>query len=63
MTYEYIYDEEKGFYYVPRAPSICEARTRESLFLKHFGETPAIVSPSAWTLLKNRYKTLKLKEE
>lgn len=60
MTYEYILDEKKNFYYVPRAPSLCEARERESLFMKYFGETPLIASPQLWTFLLQDNKVRQL---
>ena len=60
MTYEYILDEKKNFYYVPRAPSLCQARERESLFMKYFGETPLIASPRLWSLLLQNHKVRKL---
>ena len=63
MVYEYIYDEVREFYYVPRAPSVCEARTRATNFQKHFGEEPLIVSPQVWEMLKQKHKVLKLKED
>ena len=60
MTYEYILDEKKNFYYVPRASSLCEARERESLFMKYFGETPLIASPQLWTFLLQDNKVRQL---
>jgi len=57
MNYIYIYDERREFYYVPRAPSFCEAKTRSSIFMKHFGDEPLIVSPEAWEVLKEKFKT------
>lgn len=56
MTYEYILDESKNFYYVPRTPSLCAARERESLFLKYLGESPLIVSPKVWSFLLKEHK-------
>ena len=56
MTYEYIYDEKKNFYYTPRLPSLCEARQRESLFMKYLGESPLIASPQLWIFLIKEHK-------
>jgi len=56
MIYEYILDEKKNFYYVPRASSLCDARERESLFLKYLGESPLIVSPKVWGFLLKEHK-------
>jgi hypothetical protein len=62
MKHEYIYDNNREFYYVPRAPSACEARTRASIFLKHFGDTPLIVNPKAWQVLSEKFKIKYLEE-
>lgn len=56
MTYEYIYDEKRNFYYAPRLPSLCGARERESIFMKYFGDSPLIASPELWTLLLKDHK-------
>jgi len=58
----YIYDEQKEFYYVPRAPSLCEARTRASIFMKHLGVEPLIVNPETWEILTSKFKTKLLEE-
>jgi len=62
VRYEYIYDEKKDFYYVPRVPSKCEARERDSLFQKFLGESPLIVNPQTWKLLleTNKIKYLEV---
>jgi len=62
MKHEYIYDNNREFYYVPRAPSFCEAKTRASIFLKHFGDEPLIVSPEAWEKLVAKFKIKYLEE-
>ena len=62
MTYEYIYDTSKNWYYVPRAPSLCEARTRSSIFQKHFGDEPLIVSPQVWEMMLKKYGVKYLEE-
>jgi len=62
MKHAYIYDEQKEFYYVPRAPSLCEARTRASIFLKHFGDEPLIVNPQTWEVLASEFKIKHLEE-
>jgi len=63
VTYEYIYDEAKGFYYVPRPNSKCAGQVRNMLFQKHFGEMPLIVSPEVWQLLLKSHKVRRLSEE
>ena len=62
MKHAYIYDDIKEYYYVPRAPSLCEARTRASIFMKHLGVEPLIVNPQTWELLTSKFK-IKLLEE
>jgi len=62
VKHVYIYDVEKDFYYVPRAPSLCEARTRASIFMKHLGVEPLIVNPQTWELLTSKFK-IKILEE
>ena len=62
MKHEYIYDDNKEFYYVPRAPSLCEARTRASIFMKHLGIEPLIVNPQTWELLSSEFKIKHLEE-
>ena len=62
MKHAYIYDEQKDIFYVPRAPSLCEARTRASIFMKHFGIEPLIVNPQTWELLSSEFKIRHLKE-
>jgi hypothetical protein len=62
MRYEYIYDKKRNFYYVPRMPSMCAARERDSLFMKFLGESPLIVGPRDWELLlrENKIKHLEV---
>ena len=62
MTYEYVYDEDREWYYVPRAPSLCEAKTRSSIFKKHFGDDPLIVSPQVWEMMKSEHGVKYLEE-
>jgi len=62
VKHEYIHDEKKDFYYVPRAPSLCEARTRASIFMKHIGVEPLIVNPQTWELLSSEFKIKFLEE-
>jgi hypothetical protein len=52
MTYEYIV--YKDIYYVPRAPSLCEARERDEFFKKHFEVEPMIVGPFEWEILSTK---------
>ena len=56
MTYEYIIYKDR--YFVPRAPSMCEARERNEIFLEHLGVEPFIVSPLEWELLSVKVETL-----
>ena len=53
-------DNKKDIYYVPRAPSLCEARTRASIFMKHLGIEPLIVNPQTWEILCLEFKTTPL---
>jgi len=62
VKHEYIHDKEKDFYYVPRAPSLCEARTRASIFMKHIGVEPLIVNHQTWELLSSEFKIKFLEE-
>lgn len=62
MKHAYIYDDIKEYYYVPRAPSLCEARTRASIFKKHFGDEPLIVNPQTWEILIAKFKIKYLEE-
>ena len=62
VKHVYIYDEKRNFYYVPRAPSLCEARTRASIFMKHFGDEPLIASPQLWNILLEKFKVRYLEE-
>jgi hypothetical protein len=56
IKYEYIHNEKRDVYYVPRAPSLCEARTRESMFMKYLGTEPYIASPMEWEILLKTFK-------
>jgi len=56
MTYTYI--KYKDIYYVPRMPSLCEAREREEIFVKEFGVEPFIVGPFEWELLSTKFEML-----
>lgn len=56
MTYEYIIYNEH--YYVPRAPSLCEARERSETFFEEFGSEPLIVGELEWKLLTSRAEIL-----
>lgn len=56
MTYEFII--YKDVYYVPRAPSICEARKRSEDFKKHMNVETMIVGPLEWEMLSQKYNVL-----
>jgi hypothetical protein len=56
----YVYVKYNQIYYVPRAPSLCEARVREEVFVKEFGDEPFIVGPFEWELLSTKYEMLTL---
>ena len=58
MTYEFIIFKDN--YYVPRAPSLCEARTREDHFKEHFDVEPLIVGCMEWALLCQKTMVLTL---
>ena len=58
MTYAYILYNE--IYYVPRMPSLCEARARQDVFVKEFGEEPMIVGPFEWEILATKFEMLTL---
>jgi hypothetical protein len=58
MTYAYV--KYKDIYYVPRAPSICEARRRSEYFKKHLDVEPMIVGPFEWELLATKFEMLTL---
>ena len=62
VKHVYIYDDQKDFYYVPRAPSLCEARTRASIFMKHLGVEPLIVNPQTWEILSAEFNAKFLEE-
>lgn len=56
MSWNYIRNSELNIYYVPRAPSLCEARDREAAFKKAFGEDIKvfIVGPFEWDIIESR---------
>ena len=58
MTYIYIVHND--IYYVPRMPSLCEARAREEIFVKEFGDEPFIVGPFEWEILSTKFEMLTL---
>ena len=58
MTYKFIIHNNN--YYVPRAPSLCEARQRNEAFIKQFDVEPMIISPLEWELLTTKYSILTL---
>jgi len=58
MTYEFIIYKDR--YYVPRAPSMCEARERNEAFKKHFETEPLIVGPFEWEMLSQKTAVLTL---
>ena len=58
MTYTYI--KHNNIYYVPRMPSLCEAREREEIFVKEFGDEPFIVGPFEWEILSTKFEMLTL---
>lgn len=58
MTYVYI--KHNDIYYVPRMPSLCEAREREEIFVKEFGDEPFIVGPFEWEILSTKFEMLTL---
>ena len=64
MKWEYNWNEEMNIYYVPRAASICEARSREEAFKKKFGDDIEvfIVSPFEWSYISSRGKVEILEE-
>ena len=41
-------------------PSLCEAREREEIFVKEFGDEPFIVGPFEWEILSTRLEILTL---
>ena len=61
-TYTYI--NHNGIYYVPRMPSLCEAREREEIFVEEFGVEPFIIGPFEWEILSTKFewKTLKVED-
>ena len=59
----YIYIVHNDIYYVPRMPSLCEAREREEIFVKEFGDAPFIVGPFEWELLSSKFERQILKVE
>ena len=59
MTYAYI--KYKDIYYVPRMPSLCEAREREERFVEEFGSEPFIIGPFEWEMLATKFPMLTIK--
>jgi len=59
----YVYIKHNGIYYVPRTPSLCEAREREEIFVEEFGEEPFIIGPFEWEILSSKFGWLTLKVE
>ena len=51
-TYAFI--QYKGIIYVPRAPSLCEAREREKFLEDKFDKDIMIVGPLEWELLSGK---------
>jgi|TARA_R100000479_G_C6365718_1_gene194863 hypothetical protein len=39
-------------------PSLCEAREREEIFVKEFGDEPFIVGPFEWEILSTKFEVL-----
>ena len=52
MKYEFII--YKQFYYVPRLPSLCEARERNEVFIEHFNVEPLIVGDVEWNIMTDK---------
>jgi len=57
----YIYIKYNDTYYVPRMPSLCEARERHEVFVEEFGQEPFIIGPFEWDLLSSKFESLSLK--
>ena len=62
MRFEYIVDD-RNFYYVPRAKTSCDGRIRNEVFEDELGVEPAIISPTAWALLANKFEVRILEVE
>jgi len=58
MTYEFIIYND--YYFVPRAPSLCEARAREEAFKNQFDVEPLIIGPFEWEMLSQKTAVLTL---
>ena len=56
MSYDFIIYKDN--YYVPRLPSLCEARARQEAFMENFNTEPIIVSPLEWELLLTKANVL-----
>ena len=50
----YVFIQYKGIIYVPRAPSLCEAREREKFLEDKFDKDIMIVGPLEWELLSGK---------
>lgn len=48
---KYAYVKKGEYYYVPRAPSFCQARERNNLFESKMGVEPLIVGLAEWNML------------
>ena len=57
----YVYIPYGDVLYVPRAPSLCEARDREDFLEDKFDKDVMIVSPFEWEMLSGKmgWKTIK----
>lgn len=50
----YVFIQYKDIIYVPRAPSLCEAREREKFLEDKFDKDIMIVGPLEWELLSGK---------
>jgi hypothetical protein len=50
----YVFIQYKGIIYVPRAPSLCEAREREKFLEDKFDKDVMIVGPFEWEMLSGK---------
>jgi hypothetical protein len=51
----YVYIPYGDILYVPRAPSLCEAREREEFLEDTFNKDVMIVSPFEWEILSGKF--------
>lgn len=58
MNYDFIIYKDN--YYVPRLPSLCEARERNEVFKQQFNVEPLIVGDFEWHYLCERYNVTTL---